>query len=117
MNNKENKQENMQVQNAIIAQTVLTPNANGDVFHLTIQGDNWNSDFSGQINDLHELNAIIDTLGVNSWENLTGCPIRIMIEDNKIINIGNFIRLQWVFNMAAEEEAETDTEAENASDS
>lgn len=102
--------ENMQVQNAIIAQTVLTSNVNGTVFHFNIQGDNWNSDFSGQINDLHELSAIINTLGVNSWENLTGCPIRIMIEDNKIVNIGNFIRPQWVFNMT---EAETDTDKNN----
>ena len=102
--------ENMQVQNAIIAQTALTSNANGIVFHFNIQGDSWNSDFSGQINDLHELSAIIDTLGVSSWENLTGCPIRIMIEDNKIVNIGNFIRPQWVFNMT---EAETDTDKNN----
>lgn len=111
--NKENKQNNIQVLNAIIAQTELTPNANGNAFRFIINGDNWNTQFSGQIVTLNELNIIISTLGVTSWENLTGCPIRIMVEDNKIINIGNFIRTQWILDMSKEEEDNTKTEKVN----
>lgn len=72
------------------------PTNDGLGFILNIKGENWNSDYSGIIKDINGLNAIIFTLGTNSWEQLTGYPIRVKYEETQIVNIGNFISNKWL---------------------
>lgn len=86
----------MKIENAIIQKTILTPANEGMGFILSLQGENWNSDYSGIIKDINGINAIIVTLGANSWEQLTEHPVRIKIDETQIVNIGNFIANEWL---------------------
>lgn len=86
----------MKVENAIIKNTMLTPTDEGIGFVLSLQSENWNSDYSGIIKQIDGISTVILTLGVNSWEQLTGCPVRIKRNETQILNIGNFIVNKWL---------------------
>ena len=86
----------MEVENAIIKNTILTPTDEGIGFVLYLQSENWNSDYSGIIKQIDGIRAMILTFGVNSWEQLIGCPVRIRRNETQILNIGNFIVNKWL---------------------
>ena len=74
----------------------MTPTDEGIGFVLNLQSENWNSDYSGIIKQIDGIRAMILTFGVNSWEQLIGCPVRIRRNETQILNIGNFIVNKWL---------------------
>lgn len=86
----------MKVENAMIKKTLLMPTKEGIGFILKLQGENWESDYSGIVQTVNGINAVIVALGADSWEQLTGHPVRINRDGSQIVNIGNFITNKWL---------------------
>lgn len=76
---------------------------------LQIVGDGWTCGFGAYVCDKQGhlptasspsltgfyIMRVLDTLCVESWNDLVGLPVRVVFEGGKIIKIGHFLKDQW----------------------
>lgn len=91
----------MEIKNAIIKETMLGYEGHGILtFNITVGyggssfqnlgGYALGGDYTSKV-----IKGILDTVGVNSWEELDGQHVRVKIVDQRISEIGNYLDDQW----------------------
>lgn len=98
-----------EIRNAIITNTKLGEEHGCLTAQLVLDGGSWGCAFGGYCLDhwFAEIGeytstggygAIIElmkTIGVDSWEALKGQYVRVEIEENRVVKIGNVLSDQW----------------------
>lgn len=104
----------MSIENALISSTSITMMEHGVLtFYVTLEGDGWGCSIGGYVighgylgasafksqsgSGLVAMMRIMDTVGVESWEDLEGKYCRVKTEGwgGKILEIGNLISDKW----------------------
>lgn len=101
----------MEFENAKITNAELTMEDHGVLtYYITLEGRGWGCNFGGIVIGNGYLGAIefkgsekgteaimriMDTVGVNKWNDLKGRYVRVDISDRSIHKIGNIIENKW----------------------
>jgi len=92
--------ENIRRENAVIRSTFLGVEDHGILtFSLGLDGDGWGQSFGGYCCDgpmmAVAVRLVLETLKVDSWENLIGTNVRMVGTSEKITKIGHVVEDRW----------------------
>jgi len=90
----------MKVKNAVIKRTFLGIEDHGMMtYFLYLEGDGWYQGFGGHCCDgiflAESMRKVLETLKIDSWEELSGTYVRIEGEHSKIHRIGHILEDRW----------------------
>lgn len=89
----------MEIKNAKISGTRLGNDDRGPTFWIMVDYGGAGQGFGGYSLGgkftHYAIMGILDTLGVQTWEQLVGKPVRVKGDNGKIQAIGNYLKDQW----------------------
>lgn len=91
----------MEVRNATISSTSLGNDDHGPSFWIHLDYGGAGQGFGGYMLGggftHYVIMGILNTVGVDKWENLKGKPVRVQASDDKVEAIGHYLKDKWFY--------------------